>query len=178
MKKEMKKTLATAIVAALVVLGGPTSAMAADPSPQGLCSGSRIVFKSSTTSSPFVQASQANSSVTGGPGVTLGISTSTSFTVSGSITATTGITVSNVVASVKADIGVTVGTQKTGTTTNNGAWTVPSTWNVGRLAIGSFKYSGTTRRYLENSACTLVLQNSTSFNAPKQEWHFQTSRVS
>ncbi|GAB3142616.1 hypothetical protein [Marisediminicola antarctica] len=177
----MKKTLATAIIATLMVLGGTTSAMAADPgnaSPQGLCSGSRIVFKSTTTGGPFVQASQPNSSVSGGPGVTLGISTSTSFTVSGSITATTGITVSNVVASVKADVGVTIGASKTGTTTNSGSWTVPATWNVGRLAIGTAKYSGTTKRYLENSACTLVLQNSTSYNAPQQEWRFQTSRVS
>lgn len=174
----MKKTVATAIVAALMMLGGTTSAMAADPSPQSLCSGSLVVYKSTTTGGPFVQAAQANSSVTGGPGVTLGISTSTSFTVSGSITATTGITVSAVVGSVKADVGVTIGASKTGTTTNSGSWTVPATYNVGRLAIGAAKYSGTTTRYLENSSCTLVYQNSTSYNAPQQEWHFQTSRVS
>ena len=110
--------------------------------------------------------------------MTLGISTSTSFTVSGSITATTGISVSNVVASVKADVGVTIGSSKTGATTNSGSWTVPATWNVGRLVIGAAKYSGSTRRYIENSTCVLVFQNSTSYNAPQQEWHFQTSRVS
>ncbi|WP_156109993.1 hypothetical protein, partial [Cryobacterium sp. MLB-32] len=176
MKKigEMKKTVATVIVTAvMVVVVGATSATAADPSPQSLCSGSRVVYQSSTTGGPFVQASQANSSVTGGPGVTLGISTSTSFTVSGSITATTGISVSNVIASVKADVGVTIGSSKTGSTTNSGSWTVPATYNVGRLAIGAAKYSGSTRRYLENSNCVLVFQNSTSYNAPQQEWHFQ-----
>lgn len=177
----MKRILATAAIAAFFVMAGSTAAMAADAgdiSPNSLCSGSRTVFQSRVSSSPFVQASGYNSSVTGGPGVTLVISTSTTFTVSGSITATTGISVSNVVASVKADVGVTIGQSKSGTTSNSGSWTVPSTYKIGRLAIGAIKYSGTTTRYLENSSCTLVYQNSTPFNAPQNEWHFQTSKVS
>lgn len=194
----MKKSLGTVAVTALLVLAGGTSAMAAEGPTAGaqnaptttngtdstdgtdsLCSGSRVVYKSSSSAGSFTQASGANSSVTGGPGVTLAISTSTTFTVSGSITATTGVTVSNVVASVKADVGVTIGASKSGTTTNSGSWTVPSSYGSGRLAIGSMKYSGTTTKYIENSSCTLVKQGSSAtFNAPQQEWHFQTSRVS
>ncbi len=110
--------------------------------------------------------------------MTLGISTSTTFTVSGSITATTGVTVSAAVASVKADVGVTIGTSQSGQTSNSGTWKVPASYKVGRLEIGSNKYKGTVTRYLENKNCTLVQQGSAAiFNAPHKEWHFKTSKV-
>lgn len=191
MKKvvEMKKILATGLVVAALMLGGGTSAFAdtatnptaqsSTPSPQSLCSGSLIVYHSSTGAGAFSQASGPNSAVTGSAGVTLAISTSTSYTVSGSITATAGVSVSNVVATVKADVGVTIGQSKTGTTTNSGSWTVPSSYNIGRLAIGALKYSGSVTKYLENSNCVLIQQGSpATFNAPRNEWSFQASKVS
>jgi hypothetical protein len=51
---------------------------------------------------------------------------------------------------------------------------VPSTWQIGRLEIGSNKYAGTTTKYLENSNCVLVkMGTAATYNAPQQEWHFK-----
>jgi hypothetical protein len=137
-----------------------------------------VFYRATHTGTSFAQASGANSAVTGGPGVTLTISRSTTFTVGGSITTTGGISASAVVATVKADIGVTVQSSRSGTTTNSGAWRVPGNYRVGRLAIGSLKYSGRVTKYLENRACQQLGLATVSYNAPRDEWHFQTSRVS
>jgi len=203
----MKKILATTALVGLLIAGGATSARAgALPGAPGapgapvapgaagapgaadlgsrvgasrsLCSGGRVFYRASHTGTAFAQASGANSAVTGGPGVTLTISRSTTFTVGGSITSTGGISASAVIATVKADVGVTVQASRSGTTTNSGAWRVPGNYTIGRLAIGSLKYSGRVTKYLENSGCQQLSQGTVSYNAPRNEWHFQTSRVS
>lgn len=175
MKKSFISAALIASVALVACVGGP--AHATESSIDGLCSGSRIVYKATKSGSAFARASGKNSSVTGGPGVTLTISTSTTYTVGGSLTTTTGITAGSVVASVKADIGVTVQASRSGTTSASGAWKVPSSYKQGRLELGSIKYSGRVTKYLENRNCQLVQQATTSFNAPRNEWHFQTSKV-
>lgn len=177
----MKRFLATALCGALLVVGGATTASADDAppiSPLSLCSGSNIIYKTSNASTTFTQASQSNSSVTGGPGVTLAISTSATFTVSGTISSSVDVTASTVVASVKSSLGVSITTSKSGTTTNSGSWVVPLDYEIGRLAIGSMKYKGTVTKYLENSNCVQVQQGtSAAYNAPVNEWHFQHTKV-
>ena len=176
----MTKILATGATVIAVALGGGVAANAAPSSVKSsLCSGSTIVYKNSTTGSAFTQASGVNSSVTGGGGVTLQISTSTTFTVSGSITATADVSASVAIATVKQGYGVTIGASKSGTTSTSGSWKVPSTYKVGRLQIGAMKYTGSVTKYVENKACVLAqVGKAATYNAPKQEWHFQTSKVS
>jgi hypothetical protein len=180
----VKKIVATLAFAAAFALCIPTAANAQSKDPdddvsvRSLCSGSRVVYKATKSGAVFSQASGANSAVTGGPGVTLGISKTRTFTVGGSITTTSGISASAVVASVKADVGVTIQASRSGTTTNSGSWRFPSNYKIGRLAIGSIKYSGRVTKYLENKNCVLVNLGAASYNAPKNEWHFSTSRVS
>lgn len=183
----MKKSIAVGVVAAAIVFGGGTTAFAAAPasvvgtalaSPDSQCSGSLTVYRSSA-STAFTQASGPNSSVVGSTGVTIGISTSTTFTVGGSITASSTVSASAAIASVSATYGATITATKSGTTTSSGSWMVPASYQIGRLSIGAFKYRGLTTRYLENSACVLVkLGTSASFNAPRNEWAFITSKVS
>jgi hypothetical protein len=185
-----RRLLASSVLALGLMLGTTAGASAATPeiagpdvssgtvSPDGLCSGSRVVYRTANSSITFTRASQSNASVTGNGGVTIGISTSTTFTVSGSITTTADVTLSAVVGSVKSSMGVTIGASRSGTTSNSGSWTVPTSWQIGRLEIGSNKYAGTTTKYLENSNCVLVkMGTAATYNAPAQEWHFKTSRV-
>lgn len=150
-----------------------------DAPTKSLCSGSRTYTKATNTGVAFQQAGGDYSSVTGGPGVHLSISTTRTFTVSGTITSTAEVSADAVIASVKSGVGVSIGKSQSGTTTNSGLWVVPSNYKIGRLAIGSMKYRGTVTKYLENSNCVAVkLGSSASYNAPKREWHFQTTRVS
>jgi hypothetical protein len=116
--------------------------------------------------------------VTGGPGVTLKISMSVTFSVSGSISSSAEVSGSVVVATVKAQLGSTIGATFSGTATSSGAWTVPSDYQIGRLAIGSNKYAGTVTKYVENTNCVWVkIGTSATYNAPAKEWHFRTSKV-
>jgi hypothetical protein len=164
---------------ALLVAAPANAADSGTVTPQSVCSGDYYFYKANITSHEWTQASQSNSSVTGGPGVTLAISTSTTFTVSGSITITGEVSLSDTIVSVKASVGATIGKSKSGTTTNSGSWTVPASYNKGRLAIGTEKYKGTTTRYHETKSCTNVASGSpSSYNAPSQEWDFEHFKVS
>lgn len=175
----MRRIIASTALAAMLLVGGANAASATDVTPQGLCPGGREVYKASNSAVAFTQASGGNSSVTGGPGVTLSISTSTTFTVSGSIGTNVDITASAAILAIKQGYSVTVQASRSGTTTNSGSWTVPASYNVGRLQIGAMKYAGTVTKYLENTSCVLVKKGSTvTYNAPKNEWHFESSRVS
>jgi hypothetical protein len=180
----MKKIFAVAAVAAALFTGSVAPAYAAEPvsaavpaSTQSLCPGNYVHYTVASSGYNFQQATGSMSYVSGDTGVTLSISTSTSFTVSGSLTTTGSITASSVVASVQASVGVTVTQTKSGTTTNSGAWTVPSNYLKGALAIGSLKYHGTVYKYLENSACVDILQATTAYNAPQNSWHFATFKI-
>ena len=179
-----KIAIAAALGFALALSGAVGANAAPQPSvstfvsPNSQCSGSRTYYTVKSTGSTFQQAAGANSAVTGSTGVRLSISTSTTFEVSGSVTSSSSITVSAGVAAIQAQVGVTVGVKKSGTTSTGGSWTVPANYKIGKLQIGALKYQGTISKYLENSACVSVLQASTAYNAPAQNWHFQTSKVS
>jgi hypothetical protein len=137
-----------------------------------------VVYKASNSSITFTQASGSNSSVTGGPGITLTISRATTFTVGGSLGASIDVSGSIEVVTIKQAYNVTLTASKSGTSTSTGSWTVPSTYKVGRLAIGAFKYKGTVTKYVENKNCVLVkFGTAAQYNAPANEWSFQRSRV-
>ena len=181
----MKKFVLTTVLATALVIAGGTSASAITPSDaltpastQSECSGSRTVYQSTKDGGVFTQAAQSNSSVSGQGGITIGISTSTTFTVGGSFTTTAGVSASTIVATVKADFAVTVQASRSSTTSNSGSWTVPESWGSGRLAIGTMKYRGTVTKYLENRNCQLVQQDQGSYNAPQAEWFFTKARTS
>jgi len=178
---EMKNSVKAATVAlvAIFALGlGVAPASASEAGPLSLCSGSNQKNTANNKSITFTRASGANSSVTGGPGVTLTISKSTTFSVSGSITGSSSVSASVVVATVQAQVGATIGASYSGTSSSSGAWTVPSTYQIGRLEIGSNKYAGTVTHYVENSNCVWVQSGtSAAYDAPAKEWHFKTSKV-
>ena len=174
----MKKLIATAIVTGLLVLGGASAVQAAPAAPMGLCPGGRVVYKSTVSTPVFKEATGAQSSVTGSSGVTLTISRSTTFTVTGSQTLTAGISGSVIVATVKLDQGITLGMSFSGTSTSSGSWKVPASYNTGKLSIGSLKYSGTVKKYIENTACTLVPQSGVAtFNQPEKAWSFKHFKI-
>lgn len=160
------------------VLSSTVAVFSAGPASAGVCSGSYTFNKVTNDSITFTRATGSNSSVTGDTGVTLKISKSTTFKVSGSIDGSAEVSVAKVVAAVKAKLGATIAASRTGKSSTSGAWTVPPNYKKGRLAIGSNKYKGTVTKYLENKACVNVkVGSSAKYNAPKNEWHFKTSKV-
>jgi hypothetical protein len=83
-----------------------------------------------------------------------------------------------VVASVSAEVGVTVSEDYSATTSTSGSFTVPADWTGGgRLAMGANVYSGVVTKSLENRACVLVDQGSATFSVPGNEWVFQTTQL-
>ncbi|WP_299958652.1 hypothetical protein [uncultured Modestobacter sp.] len=174
----MKKSIITSAMALALVASGGSVAMAGEQGVQGLCEGG-YVNVASNTGVGFQQATGLNSSITGNRGVTLAISTSTTFTVTGTVSANTDISVGAALAAVKVNTGVSVAASKAGTTSASGAWVVPDTMNVGRLQIGAMKYRGSVTRYRESASCARTkVGTSVSYNVPKNEWHFMTSKVS
>lgn len=145
--------------------------------PMALCSGGRVVVKNSLTSY-FKRANGDFSSVSGDPGVTLALSTSRTYTVTGTVTASATVTASVAVASASATAGGSVAASYAGTTQASGSWTVPSNYKKGRLEIGSDMYKGTVTKYMENRNCDLVKQGSSAtINAPRKELHFKRTKV-
>ena len=171
----MRRLLASggvAVLTAALVILAPTASYATQ------CSGGRQVDKVANESTRFTQAKGDGSSVTGGPGVTLKSSRTKTFKVSGSISDTREISAGRVIAAVKRSLNVTIQASRSGKSSVSGEWTVPRKWKIGRLAIGSIKYKGSVRHYVENRNCKLVKVGDTAlYNAPKGEWHFQRSRV-
>lgn len=179
---------ATVLAAALVLLGltgasaesshGGSGGAPSTNRATSLCSGGRTVYRASNSSITFTQAKGTNSSITGGPGITLTISRATTFTVGGSIGASADVSASAEIVTVKQAFNVTLTASKSGTSTSSGSWKVPANYKVGRLAIGAFKYKGTVTRYLENKNCALVKYGAAAqYNAPANEWSFQRSKV-
>jgi hypothetical protein len=96
----------------------------------------------------FTRASGHPVRVSGDPGVTLTISTSTTFTVIGTIGANAQISGSVVVLTVQEQINVSITASISRATTNSGAWTVPASYTIGgRLEIGARKFSGIVSKY-------------------------------
>lgn len=177
----MLKIFAMGSAAVALALFSGTAAMAApvQSSVQTQCPQGGTEYEATNDSSAFTQASGSNSSVSGGPNVKLSISTSTTYTVTGTLGATTTITASAVIGSVSQAFNVSIAESKSGTTSVGGAWTVPADYQIGRLAIGSLKHSGTVTRYTVNPNCSLTYHSSTSYNAPpSNEWTFTHTRVS
>jgi len=73
-------TTAAIALALVVATGGTASAAEPEVGPQAAC-GNQFIYKAANASITFTQAAGPNSSVTGGPGVTLAISKTTTFTV-------------------------------------------------------------------------------------------------
>lgn len=174
-----------ALAAGLVTLGatGASAASGDGSSPNGItplsvCSGDYYYNKATIGSMTFTQASGPNSSVSGGPGVTLRISTSTTYTVSGTISASAEVDASAVIAAVKVAAGVAITQSRSTTTSVDGAFTVPGNWVLGRLAIGAEKYRGIVTKYHELRSCAVSqVGTSASFDAPANEWTFMPTRV-
>ena len=124
----------------------------------------------------FTRASGFNSAVSGDPGVTLTISRTTTFTVSGSLGATSSISGSVIVLTAQQQLNVTLTATFSGQSSSSGSWTVPSSYtNGGKLEIGSRKHRGTIEKFqAKPSNCTNgTLLASTTYNAPEDGWYFQ-----
>lgn len=190
MNKVSRILITTAVAAGLLLAGAPAEASEPLPprpagadlggghvTPQALCDG-RAYYTTKVTSGPtFKQAKQSGAAVTGGPGVTLSITRSKSFTVSGSVTGTAGFDAGAIIAKASASVGVTLGASYSSTITHGGSWKVPRTWKVGELAVGSLTYSGKWYQKRELPTCRIYTSKSGSFKAPRKSFHFNTRRV-
>ncbi len=179
-----KTTLLLTVVATFFAVGAATPAFAADPdpdiSPMGACGYNDYNYVNRSYGYVFTRASGSRSAVSGDPGVTLTISTSTAFTVTGTIGSNTQISVSMVILTVQQSLNVSITAGFTRTTTNSGAWTVPASYtNGGMLEIGARKYSGTVSKYRAKvSDCTNgAFISSVNYNAPQDGWYFKTTRL-
>lgn len=203
-----KKTAAAVACAALILMGSAGAAHAAsssdgrgerevsivdgagDPADYSIadeistfaCVPGRSAYVTSVGGNGFQRASGANASITGGPGVTLTISRSTTFTVGGSITATADVGASVAWKLISAKLGgalaVGVNASFAAMSSSSGAWTVPSTYKTGRLEIGAIKYQGKVQKIKYNTGCGIVnVGTAATFNVPKDEWHFRHTKV-
>jgi len=143
------------------------------------CEGGVTFYKATNNSTTFTQASGRDSSVTGSNGITLTISRSTTFGVTGTFSATTSVSVNAGVAAVKQDYGWSVAVNKSGTSSSSGAWKVPNSYKIGRLTIGALKHRGAVQQFVQNRACKNVATGSAAtYNMPENGWSFQHSKVS
>lgn len=204
-----RKSVVGAALAALLVAGSAGAANATTSSPDGIsepdvsivdgsgapvdsslqnvsttlaCVPGRTTYVTTASANGFQRASGANASVTGSAGVTLSISTTTTFTVGGSVTGTVDVGVSAAWKLISAKLGgaVAVGVNASfaGASTSTGAWTVPSTYKTGRLEIGAIKYVGRVQKVKYNTGCGIVnVGTAATFNVPKDEWHFRHTKV-
>ncbi len=142
-------------------------------SPNGLCEGGVVSRKATETLTNFTIATGRDSTVSGDSGVTLTISRSTTFGVTGTISSTTSVSASDVITTVKEDVGVSVAATKSGTSSTSGAWKVPSAWKRGQLQIGAIKHKGSVQKYVENKACKKVASGTAAtYNIPETGWYF------
>ena len=132
----MKKTTLLLTAVATVFAVEATPAFAADPdvSPMGACGYGDYNYVNTSYGYVFTRASGTQSAVSGDPGVTISISTSTSFTVSGTLGGNTQISASIVVLTVQQSMSISITAGFTRTTTNSGAFQVPWDWTNRRNA--------------------------------------------
>ncbi|MCA1306954.1 hypothetical protein LC082_08585 [Microbacterium esteraromaticum] len=190
MKK--KSLLISALAIALFFSGSSIAHAETEPTPPpstqdesvspSACSPGRVTYFTTITSSGFKQASGAGSSVTGGPGVTLSISRSTTFSVTGTISGTADVSAGAARGPIEARVGGSIGGSVSGTfsgtSTTSGSWTVPRSYKIGRLAIGAVKYKGKVQKVKMVQACNLVNVGSpASFDVPRAEWSFRHTKV-
>lgn len=175
--------LVMACAAGASAVGRPDPADAAPSTaamtPDSACPNGGVAWEDEGDTYSFTQASGSNSRVSGDPGVTLSISTSTAFTETGSIGTATGITTSDVITTVKTDVNVTISKGYTKTSSNSGSWTVPASYtNGGALAIGTRKHRGSVQKWQVNAFCApSKIMSSVSYNAPETGWYFKRFRL-
>jgi hypothetical protein len=176
-----KSSLLLATVTALTAFGATAiPALAEEVTPQAACGPNDFNYVDTSTGYTFTRASGNNASVSGDAGVTLSISTSTTFTVSGTIGSSTGLSASIVILTVKQDLNISITASISRTSTNSGSWTVPNSYtNGGRLEIGARKYKGVVTKYRAKPAdCSNgAYISSASYNAPDNSWHFQHTKL-
>lgn len=165
---------ATASQAATPIQSAPVSE-ASSPAPDGVCSGGWVYTTTKTSGPTFQQA--AGASVSGDGGITLSLSRSKTYTVTGTISGSTSAEAGVIFAKASATVGASVALSHSSTITSGGTWTVPSNWAGGRLTAGSMKYGGGWKKFQELPNCSLVLNKSGTWNGPKLEWHFKTERL-
>jgi hypothetical protein len=176
----MKKAIAFIVITGFLLVSGASTATAAVPTgvgtvkPQsaGGCDPA-TTYKDENDTYKFTQASGSGSGVIGGPGVTLTISRSTSFTVSDSVETTGGFTASIDIAAVNAAISPTVGVSFSGESTSSGAWTVPSSYTRGELEIGTDLHSGDVARWTTYTDCTSKKTATSNYKLPVHAWDFE-----
>lgn len=179
-----KSRFASSIVASALLLSAGASAAAAAPGssdPQKTpCQGETYYVVSAPGPAHFKKSSSPYSSVTGGPGVTIAISRSKTFTVGGSITGTVSADAGIILAKVGTSVSIQGSTSWSDNVTVGGSFTVPSTWKVGRLSIGTMGYNGTWK-YVQSrpSDCAAItLRGGSYYDIPRDEFHFPSERVS
>jgi hypothetical protein len=184
----MRKTFSLLAVGAVVLgltLTGAASANAAirPVVHPAQCEGTgTISYTAKNTSSKFVKASGAGSSATGTTGVQLTISKTRTFTVSGSLTVEAGADVSfspaGVGVAIHSSVGVTTGLSFSGETSVSGAWTVPKSYKVGELEVGSSVYTGTATKWVRTATCAPKSLGTAVYHFPKQQFAFVTKKIS
>lgn len=150
------------------------------PTPNTQCPNGGTEYDAVGDTSLWTQASGVNARVSGGPNITLGINTSTEFTISGTISASTGVSASVAIATVHTDYGISISTGYTRTSGVSGSWTVPSSYtNGGSLAIGSMKHTGMVYKYQLNTSCapTTIIGAGAKYNAPVSGWYFKSFKL-
>ena len=144
-----------------------------------LCEGGVTSRKAREISTTFNVATGANSVVSGDRGVTLSISRTTVFSVAGTVSATASVSVSDVLTTVKKDVGVAVTVTKSGTSSSTGSWTVPKEMKRGQLQIGSVKHKGSVQAYVQNRNCKNVATGTAAaYNIPETGWNFHHVKLS
>lgn len=119
------------LAASSVLMGGyAQSASAACPEANDTAYNTEVKSKNVHLSAP-------KSRVWGSGGGTLSIGKDKSWSVSGSVTGTTSAEAGAIFAKASASVGVTVGAERTVTTTSSYTWKVPSTQSRGWLEAGS-----------------------------------------
>lgn len=147
--------------------------------PYSQCPNGGTMYKAIKDSYKFKQASGSRSRVSGDPGVTLRISTSRTFSVSGTISSTSSVSASVVLATVQSQLGFSISTSFSGTTENSGSWKVPKSYKRGgALAIGARVHSGAVQRWTLNVKCQPKnLVDAASYKAPQKGWYFKTYKL-
>jgi hypothetical protein len=177
-----KSSLLLAIVTAFSAFGvNATPAFAGPPpTPQSACGADDYNYVDTSTGYTFTRASGNNASVSGDAGVTLTISTSTTFTVGGTIASNSQVSASIVIMTVSQALNISLTASISRTSTNSGAWTVPASYtNGGRLEIGARKYNGVVTKYrAKPSDCSNgTYISSASYNAPDDGWYFKHTQL-
>lgn len=173
----MKSKRWAAAGALALVVGGfaaPAPAMAV------ACGPNDFNYKTVGDAWTFTRANGTRAVVSGDPGVTLTISTTTTYTVGGTLGGNTQVSASIVILTIQQQLNYSITASLSGTTANSGSWTVPNSYtNGGRLEIGGRKHSGAVQKYrAKPQDCSNgALLGAASYNAPEDGWYFKHTKL-